>query len=137
MIKNFFIFQFPWQLLMIAIFIQSSISSLKLPDIDFDFADKFLHFIVFGGLGLLTARGLRNTNNRILRENYTSLTLVICIIYGASDEIHQYFVPGRHSSLGDWIADILGIVIMVWIYRYIIESRELKNKKPSEDRTVV
>jgi VanZ family protein len=137
MIKNFFYFQFPWQFLMVAIFIQSSSSSLKLTDIDFDLADKLLHFFVFGILGILTARGLRNSKNRILSENYWSWTLLICIVYGASDEIHQYFVPGRYSSWGDWIADSLGIIFMVWIYKYIIQSRELKNKKLSEDGTVV
>jgi len=122
---------------MLAIFIQSSIGSLKLPDIEFDLADKFLHFFAFGILGILTARGLRNAKNRILKENYTSLTFLICIIYGAMDETHQYFVPGRHSSWGDWIADILGIVIMVWIYKRVIESKELKNKKLGEDRAVI
>ncbi len=117
---------------MLAIFIQSSIGSLKLPDIEFDLADKFLHFFAFGILGILTARGLRNSKNRILKENYTSLTFLICIIYGALDETHQYFVPGRHSSWEDWIADILGIVIMVWIYKRVIDSKELKNKPPSQ-----
>ncbi len=134
---NYFIFQFPWQFLMLAIFIQSSIGSLKLPDIEFDLADKFLHFFAFGILGILTARGLRNSKNRILKENYTSLTFLICIIYGALDETHQYFVPGRHSSWEDWIADILGIVIMVWIYKRVIDSKELKNKKLGEDGAVI
>jgi hypothetical protein len=76
-LKNYIIFQFPWQFLMLAIFIQSSIGSLKLPDIEFDLADKFLHFFAFGILGILTARGLRNAKNRILKENYTSLTFLM------------------------------------------------------------
>jgi VanZ family protein len=122
---------------MLAIFIQSSIGSLKLPGIEFDLADKILHFLVFGILGILTAKGLRSAKNRILKENYTSLTFLICIIYGASDEIHQYFVPGRHASWGDWIADTLGIVMMVWIYKRVIDSKELKNKKPGEDGAVI
>ncbi|MCK4754601.1 MAG: VanZ family protein [Calditrichia bacterium] len=136
-LKNFIFFQIPWQFLMLAIFIQSSIGSLKLPYIEFDLADKILHFIVFGVLGILTARGLRNAKNKILKENYTSLTFLICIIYGALDETHQYFVPGRHASWGDWIADILGIVIMVWIYKRVMDSIELKNKKLGEDGAVI
>jgi len=130
MSKNFLLLQFPWQFIMLAIFIQSSFSSLKLIDLEFDPMDKILHFIVFGILGILTARGLRNAKTRIVKENYFSLTLIICIIYGASDEIHQYFVPGRYSSWADWIADVLGVIILVWVYRLYIDS---KNRKLSED----
>ena len=123
MSKNFLFFQFPWQSIMLAIFIQSSLGSLKLPDFGFDPLDKILHFIVFGILGILTARGLRNAKTRIVKENYFSLTLLICIIYGASDEIHQYFVPGRYASWADWIADGLGVIILVWIYKLYIDSK--------------
>jgi VanZ family protein len=122
---------------MIAIFMQSSYGSIKLPDIDFDLADKLLHFIVFGILGILTARGLRKSVNKKISENYFAITIVMCILYGASDEIHQYFVPGRHSSWGDWLADMLGIIIMVWIYKIIIDYQELKNKKLSENGSVI
>jgi len=135
--KNFLFFQFPWQFYMLAIFIQSSIGSLKLPDFGFDPVDKILHFLLFGILGILTARGLRNAKNSFVKKNYVLLTLLICIIYGASDEIHQYFVPGRYLSLGDWIADVLGAIVLVWIYKRYIDTIDLKNKKLSEDGTVV
>lgn len=137
MTKKFFFYQFPWLCLMIAIFMQSSYGSIKLPDIDFDLADKLLHFIVFGILGILTARGLRKSVNKKISENYFAITIVMCILYGASDEIHQYFVPGRHSSWGDWLADMLGIIIMVGIYKIIIDYQELKNKKLSENGSVI
>jgi VanZ family protein len=137
MTKNFLFYQFPWQFLMLIIFIQSSIGSIKLPDIEFDLADKFLHFLVFGILAILTARGFRNSNINVLKKYYISFAILICVLYGASDEIHQYYVPGRHSSWEDWIADILGVVFMVWMYKRFAESKELKNKKLSEDRSVI
>ena len=31
--------------------------------------------------------------------------------YGAIDEMHQYFVPGRFSSFWDWLADTLGSLL--------------------------
>jgi VanZ family protein len=126
--KNFFKYHFPWLFLMIIIFIQSSIGSLKLPDIEFDLADKIVHFLIFGILGILMARGLRNLGNKTIKDNYLSITILVCILYGASDEIHQYFVPGRYSSLGDWIADALGIVIMVWVYHWFVKYRNQKTK---------
>ena len=129
MFKNFLFFQFPWQLLMLAIFIQSSIGSLELPDFGFDFMDKVFHFFVFGVLGILTARGLKNAKNKRIRINYLSFTLLICVIYSASDEIHQYFVPGRHFSMGDMIANILGVIVLGFVYKFYVDSQELKNIK--------
>ena len=93
MLKKFFYYQFPWLFLMLIIFIQSSIGSLKLPDIKFDLMDKIVHFIIFGILGILTARGLKRSNVNFLERNYLILTILICILYAASDEIHQYYVP--------------------------------------------
>ena len=128
MTKKFFYYQAPWLGLMLIIFIQSSIGSLRIPDIDFKLTDKIVHFLVFGILGILTARGLVNSNIKIIRENYISFTLIICILYGASDEIHQYYVPGRHSELLDWVADVLGILVMVWLYKIYRNHRALKMK---------
>jgi VanZ family protein len=34
--------------------------------------------------------------------------LVISFVYGASDELHQWFVPGRYATIGDLLADSLG-----------------------------
>ena len=32
-------------------------------------------------------------------------------LYGGSDEWHQSFVPGRSPTLGDWVADVAGVVL--------------------------
>jgi VanZ family protein len=39
--------------------------------------------------------------------------------YGATDEAHQYFVPGRHADVADLAADALGalaaaVAIRAW-----------------------
>ena len=31
--------------------------------------------------------------------------------YGITDEVHQWFVPGRFASVADWIADALGAAV--------------------------
>ena len=36
------------------------------------------------------------------------LTLLICLFYAASDELHQAFVPSRGSSVADVVLDGLG-----------------------------
>ncbi len=35
-------------------------------------------------------------------------TLLICLFYGISDEIHQAFVPTRYPDTGDLMRDMLG-----------------------------
>lgn len=37
--------------------------------------------------------------------------------FGACDEIHQSFVPGRSCDAADWLADALGAAAAVWVWR--------------------
>jgi VanZ family protein len=111
---------------MLGLFIQSSISKLELPDLGINWFDKVLHFVVFGILGLLTTRGFLQMKSDIFRENYAILGMLVCIIYGAIDEIHQLWVPGRHASVWDWVADTLGIIVFVWIFTLQLKSRAKK-----------
>jgi len=39
------------------------------------------------------------------------LTSLIGSAYGAIDEIHQYFVPGRNSDILDWVANTIGSIL--------------------------
>lgn len=38
------------------------------------------------------------------------------LAYAASDEVHQSFVPGRETSVMDWVADAAGILISSYVY---------------------
>jgi VanZ family protein len=105
-------------MLMLALFIQSSIGKMEIPDIGVSWFDKILHFIFFGILGLLTARGFRHSASTLIRDRFKSLSIIICILYGASDEVHQLWVPGRFGSIWDWIADVFGIITFILIYIY-------------------
>ncbi|MFC4637401.1 VanZ family protein [Deinococcus hohokamensis] len=37
--------------------------------------------------------------------------LLIAVWFGALDEVHQAFVPGRDAGIGDWLFDLLGALI--------------------------
>jgi VanZ family protein len=50
-------------------------------------------------------------------------SFIICTLYGASDEIHQYFVPNRSSEVQDWLADAAGAVLMVLIIKYFLQKK--------------
>lgn len=35
-------------------------------------------------------------------------TVIVGVLYGATDEIHQYFVPQRQTDIFDWLVDVCG-----------------------------
>jgi VanZ family protein len=39
------------------------------------------------------------------------LALSLASLYGATDEFHQSFVPGRSADVLDWLADTLGAAL--------------------------
>lgn len=52
--------------------------------------------------------------------------LAFCILYGAADEYHQSFIPGRSPSPADLFADALGAGFAVygWIRLFFSGSKE-------------
>lgn len=65
--------------------------------------DKLIHFVEYFILGFLVQRALG-------RESLPFLALAIALSagYGALDEFHQSFIPGRFASAGDIVADAVG-----------------------------
>lgn len=49
--------------------------------------------------------------------------MAIGVLYALSDEIHQYFVPGRASRLSDVLIDSVGVFLGVCLYSIIIKSK--------------
>jgi VanZ family protein len=50
------------------------------------------------------------------------LAFVVGALYGASDEVHQYFVPRRQTDPLDWMVDVAGVlvgslVLLLWQMR--------------------
>lgn len=69
--------------------------------------------------------------NDFLPMNRAILAVLISLLYGASDEIHQLFVPGRACRLSDVLIDTLGAAIFASIYILISKLINRKNKKAS------
>ena len=70
--------------------------------------DKVLHLAEYGAFGLLLARAFSGGGTAFSPRQAVAGALIIAALYGASDELHQFFVPTRACEWGDWIADSIG-----------------------------
>lgn len=69
---------------------------------------KSAHFMVYFILGALTQRAYWHSAKQKHPLRTLILALVTCALYAVSDEIHQYFVPGRAMMLSDMLLDSVG-----------------------------
>jgi VanZ family protein len=81
--------------------------------------DKGVHWLLYCGLSAFVVRALTAADWRQLTWRRVVLAIVISAAYGASDEFHQRFVPGRTPDVMDLVADTLGaaaaaIALRVW-----------------------
>jgi VanZ family protein len=98
------------------IFFLSSFSSpFKLPRIAL--ADKIAHVCAYGLLGFLFYRAYRSHWPTASVWTMSGASLLSTGVYGATDEIHQYFVPGRFADPWDLLADVIGALLGVIAYR--------------------
>ena len=72
---------------------------------------KLFHAIEFGVLNLLLWRALFYGES-INFKKALGWSLFLTILYAASDELHQYFVPNRQCRWQDVMQDSLGSVAM-------------------------
>ncbi len=95
--------------LMGMIFFLSSLTNLPVP-LRFPHADKAVHAAIYGGL----------TAALLLPGLSPARAWGAAALYGATDEFHQRFVPGRDASVGDWLADAAGaaaVSVGAWAWR--------------------
>jgi len=86
--------------------------------------DKVMHFVVYGIHGFLC---LLTLSDKILSLKFIQyfLALILSISYGIFNEIYQYFIPEREFSLGDILANSLGIITFLALI-YIFQNKKLK-----------
>jgi VanZ family protein len=67
---------------------------------------KSAHFLIFFVLGFCAANALRLLTYSKRRVFWISLCY--CVLYAVTDELHQYFVPGRSCMWQDCVIDAAG-----------------------------
>jgi len=102
----------PALLMMLIIFLFSSQPSSELPD--FNWADTIVkkggHLVGYAILALSYWYAFR------MQQDKRGLAWLLAVLYALTDEFHQSFVPGRHSTIWDvLIFDNLGAMLSLWI----------------------
>lgn len=99
-------------------------------------SDKSGHSIGYAILGALLLRALARARWPGVTWKTVLLAIVIATVYAVSDELHQWFVPGRSPDVLDVVADMTGAAIAVAIIGAAAAGRAwgiLKSSSPPGD----
>lgn len=89
---------------------------------------KTAHFLEYAMLAVLAWRALRPLTAR----HATLLAFCLSLLYAASDEWHQAFVPGRGPSLRDVAIDGLGVVFGLTMLQVLLLVHWRRNTSPDK-----
>ena len=105
-----------WGVSICAVVFLSLVPRVELP-VDFWNADKLYHCAAYGWLALLPVIGFADRRTAL----YAALS---AILLGMLLEVGQYFVPGRMFSVPDILANMLGVILGIFLGRFIRKRQE-------------
>ena len=81
------------------------------------FARKLAHFVLFGALGYSVSSFVKGLHSSEF-PNFTLILypIILCVAYGAIDEVHQLTIVGRNATIGDVFIDSLAGIIGTLVY---------------------
>lgn len=86
--------------------------------------DKLAHFTMYGILGFLLARGWIASGWR----GAWLLPIAVALVLGMADERRQRSLPGRSADVMDWIADVSGASVGVFIALRVARRQRLDDR---------
>ncbi|MFY8160031.1 MAG: VanZ family protein [Candidatus Kapaibacteriota bacterium] len=106
----------------------------------FEIKDKILHFFGFMAYSFLLIISIYNnelskyfnTFPNKLKNTFQNIdlsikySLIFAVLFAISDEIHQGFVIGRDADIFDLLADILGILAGIYLFKFIVLKLQQK-----------
>jgi len=117
-------------------FLKPILKSLESPGFEFilypfyffaKYLDKTAHMVLYAGFGFFLYLTLKNSPYQRLRSRAFLFAIIIGTAYGAIDEFHQSFVPGRTESIYDLFADAIGVTLaqtIIFIKDKLLEVRQ-------------
>jgi len=112
---------------MAVIFVYSSIPDLT--STPFNVSDHTGHFLGYGLLGALILRALSRAEWSRVTAASAAAAWLLSSAYGATDEWHQGFVPGRTPTIDDWVADTLGAGVAVAVVWAAATARRARSRE--------
>lgn len=91
------------------------------------FVRKTAHFCIFGMLGLLVTSAV--STHALTPKKTAVISLIVCALYAVSDEVHQYFVPGRACMIRDMLLDTCGSLCGVLFVSLLIHAVRKRRKR--------
>ncbi len=72
--------------------------------------DKLVHFCLYGVEGFLLYRAVRWRGPAGFSFARVIAITAVMAVWGTIDEVHQMWIPGRSTEVGDVIADVCGAI---------------------------
>ncbi|MFZ1082219.1 MAG: VanZ family protein [Candidatus Kryptoniota bacterium] len=121
---DFVRFHLPAFIWMAFIFTLSSIPGSSLAPIEFPYAHPIAHTLLYAMLYYLFFRALGHQRfSTFLYEYRTWIAFLFAAAYGASDEFHQSFTPGRTEEFKDFLIDVMAALVVLIAIVLINKSR--------------
>lgn len=93
---------------------------------------KFAHYTIYTIGGVLIMNYAYTTDKTKKQQTFGSL--LFGAFYAATDEVHQYFVPGRSARVFDVGIDTLGVITGIIIFTIIISIiNKIRNTKKKNE----
>jgi len=75
---------------------------------------EFMHSGMFFVLGILAYASFKYRNIRVV-----IYSLLFCVLYALSDEVHQLFVSGRAFEIIDLVLDFTGSLVGIGLFKLV------------------
>lgn len=110
----------------VTIFILTTIPADAIPQF-FNWQDKIEHFSAYFVLAVLLNLTLYFQKQfKLISDKSFLFTALFVAGYGAIDELHQLFIPGRQCDFFDWTSDtiggLIGVLIVYTFLRKVTEA---------------
>ncbi len=114
---------------MILIFVLSSVPGSTLSHFEFPLAHEIAHIVLYASLYFLAYLALRHQNRISFLSTYRITgAFIIVAVYGASDEFHQSFTPGRSPEFKDFLIDVAAAAVIL-LFVSIAERNAVRQER--------